>query len=196
MADYRVLVPKIKSWEGGYVNDPDDSGGTTNKGVTLATFCTWYGKDKTAADLAHITDEQWLYIFLNGFWNKMRGDSIKSQSIANIIVDWGWASGPATAAKEIQKIVGTDVDGIIGPKTLTAINTAKQKTLFEKIKTARLEFVDNLVKKRPKDKKYIKGWKARINSFEFTDGTSGTNTGVVFLALAAVLAVGVAILKK
>ena len=36
MADYQKLVPIIKKWEGGFVNDPSDSGGATNKGVTLS----------------------------------------------------------------------------------------------------------------------------------------------------------------
>lgn len=38
MADIKVLVPFILSWEGGFVNDPDDKGGATNKGVTIATW--------------------------------------------------------------------------------------------------------------------------------------------------------------
>lgn len=189
MADYRQLVPIIKGWEGGYVNDPVDSGGATNKGVTLATFRTWFGRDKTAADLARITDEQWIYIFLNGYWNRMLADGIKSQPVANILVDWAWASGPATAAKQVQKIVGTTADGIVGSKTLAAINASDPRSLFDKIKAARLAFVENLAKKRPKDQKYLKGWKARINSFTYGGGTSGAalavlaGIAVVFLIL-------------
>ena len=38
MADAQKLVPFILSWEGGYVNDPDDVGGATNKGITIATW--------------------------------------------------------------------------------------------------------------------------------------------------------------
>ena len=38
MADARKLVPFILKWEGGFVNDPADKGGATNKGITLKTF--------------------------------------------------------------------------------------------------------------------------------------------------------------
>ena len=172
MADYRDLLPIIKKWEGGYINDPDDSGGATNKGVTLATFRQFYGKDKTAEDLKKLTDAQWLYIFLNGYWDKMKASQIKNQAIANIVVDWAWASGPGTATKCIQDILGVDVDGIVGPKTLQAINTAPQNSLFDKIKSARIKFVERLAELRPKDKKFLNGWENRINSFFFSSSAA------------------------
>ena len=51
------FIKFILSWEGGFVNDQRDSGGATNKGVTLSTFQTVFGKDKTVKDLKNITDE-------------------------------------------------------------------------------------------------------------------------------------------
>lgn len=168
MADYQKLVPIIKKWEGGFVNDPSDSGGATNKGVTLSTFRSFYGSNKTVEDLKNLSDTQWLHIFLNGYWNKCQASNINNQSIANIFVDWAWGSGPVTAIKQVQKIVGTDVDGIVGQKTLDAINKKDPQTLFNAIKKARIEFVENLVKQRPKDAKFLQGWKNRINSFSFS----------------------------
>ena len=38
MAEVMKLAPYILSFEGGFVNDPDDRGGATNKGVTIATW--------------------------------------------------------------------------------------------------------------------------------------------------------------
>ena len=57
MADYRILKPFILRWEGGFVNDPNDSGGATNKGVTIATFRKYKGESASVADLKAITDE-------------------------------------------------------------------------------------------------------------------------------------------
>lgn len=180
MADYTQLVPIIKKWEGGFVNDPDDSGGATNKGVTLSTFRSFYGSNKTVDDLKKLTDQQWLYIFLTGYWNKCMASQINNQSIANIIVDWAWGSGPATAIKKVQALVGTDVDGIAGPKTIAAINKKDPKRLFNAIKSARIEFVENLVKLRPKDAKFLKGWESRINSFSFS-GDGGLSIPAIAL---------------
>ena len=38
MADVKILAPFILKWEGGFVNHPNDPGGATNKGVTIAVW--------------------------------------------------------------------------------------------------------------------------------------------------------------
>jgi lysozyme family protein len=169
MADAKKLMPHILQWEGGFVNDPDDSGGATMKGVTLATFRKFYGKTATVAQLKAITDDQWLHIFKVGYWDKLRGDDINSQSVANTMVDWGYNSGPATAAKKVQAIVGVVADGAIGPKTIAAINAVSAKELFDKIQVARKAFYENIVKNKPSQQKFLKGWLNRLNSLKFND---------------------------
>ena len=54
MAQVDDLVPIIKKWEGGFVNDPDDRGGATNQGVTISTFRHYY-PGSTVEDLKRIT---------------------------------------------------------------------------------------------------------------------------------------------
>lgn len=93
MANSKLLQPFILRWEGGFVNDPLDRGGATNKGITISTFRQFYGKDATVEQLKSITNEQWLTIFKAGYWNPWCADEIANQSIANIVVDWAWASG-------------------------------------------------------------------------------------------------------
>ena len=87
MANAHKLVPFILKWEGGFVDDPLDKGGATNKGITLKTFQYHFGKNKTVNDLKHITDEQWFEIFKEDFWDRWKADDIKNQSIANILVE-------------------------------------------------------------------------------------------------------------
>ena len=79
MADAQKLVPFILSWEGGYVNDPDDVGGATNKGITIATWrlhgCDNDGDgDIDADDLRIITNEQWMEIFKCQYWDRWKAD--------------------------------------------------------------------------------------------------------------------------
>lgn len=169
MADAKKLKPFILRWEGGYVNDADDNGGATNKGVTLATFRQYYGKGATTAQLKAMTDEQWLHIFKTGYWDKFRADEIDNQSVANICVDWAWNSGTATAIKQVQAVLGVTADGIVGAKTIAAVNKANQRHLHAKIKSARLRFVESIARRSATQKKFLKGWKNRINALTFAE---------------------------
>lgn len=166
MADYRKLKPFILKWEGGYVNDKDDLGGATNKGVTLATFRSVYGQGKTANDLRNMTDQQWETIFKKHFWDKWRADEIKDQSVANILVDWLWASG-AYGIKIPQRVLGVSVDGIVGAKTIAAVNAKDGKQFFKEIRQERIDFIDRICTSRPQNKKFRKGWLNRINSLKY-----------------------------
>lgn len=167
MADYKVIVPFILKWEGGYADIKEDRGGATNKGVTIATFRSVYGKDKTKQDLKNITDEQWNYIFKKLFWDKCKCSDITDQSVANIIVDYAWMSGTSRAIKDVQTIVGTTADGICGAKTIAAINKMTANVLFNKIKARRIQFYNNIVKANPSQSKFLKGWTNRVNSLVY-----------------------------
>lgn len=166
MAKAEQLVPKLLRWEGGFVNDPDDAGGATNKGVTLATFRKFYGESATVAQLKRISDEQWLHIFKVGYWNKFKADDINDQSLANLCVDWLYNSG-IVAIKRVQKIVGVVDDGIVGPKTIAAINAREPEPLFYQIRAARIAFVETIVRNKSSQRKFLQGWMNRILSFEY-----------------------------
>ena len=168
MAKAEKLIPKILRWEGGFVNDPDDAGGATNKGVTIATFRKFYGKEATIEQLKRITDEQWLRIFKVGYWDKFKADDINDQSVANICVDWLYNSG-IVAIKRVQKIVGVVDDGIVGPKTIGAINAKDAEPLFFQIRAARIAFVETIVRNKPSQRKFLQGWKNRILSYNYEE---------------------------
>ena len=121
MANSKILVPFIKSWEGGFANVKGDKGGATMQGVTLATFRQVYGLGKSVEDLKKMTPEQWHYIFKRFYWDRWKADDINSQSIANLLVDWVWGSG-SYGIKIPQAALRVTIDGIVGPKTLAAIN--------------------------------------------------------------------------
>jgi len=168
MAEFKLLKPFILKWEGGYVNDPLDKGGSTNKGVTIATFRQFYGQKKTVDDLKALTDAQWEHIFKTGYWNKWRADEIKDQAVANALVDWTYHSG-IHGIKEPQKILGVTVDGIVGPITIAAVNKMHPQELFWKVQVARHGFVENIVKTNPTQERFLVGWKNRINSLTYIE---------------------------
>lgn len=171
MADINKLKPFILKWEGGFVDDPADLGGATNKGVTLKTYkqyCENKGKPVPSVDdLKNLSDEEWTDIFRTMYWDKWKADQIENQSIANILVDWVWASG-THIIKRVQLILGVAADGVVGTSTLSVFNGySSQQELFERIKQDRLDYVDEICRKRPANEKFRHGWSNRINAFKF-----------------------------
>lgn len=170
MADSSKLVPFILQWEGGFVNDPDDLGGATNKGITIGAFAE-YKKRKgqkapTVDDLKNISDAEWRDVFKSLYWDRWKADEIKNQSVANILVDWVWASG-SHGIKRPQRLLGVKADGIVGKQTIAALNAMDAATLFKMIKDDRAKFIDEICKARPKNEKYRKGWVNRINAIRY-----------------------------
>lgn len=167
MADYKKLIPTVLKFEGGFANHPSDPGGATNSGVTLSTFRSVYGKDKTVQDLKNMTMEQWEYIFKKKFWDRWKADDIDSQAIANLLVDWTWASG-IYGIKYPQEVLGVKTDGIVGLKTLAAINYyPNKKELFEKLWNRRKKHFEDIVRNRPQSKVFLKGWLRRLSDFKW-----------------------------
>ena len=171
MANIQKLVPHILKWEGGWANDPHDKGGPTMKGVTLTTY-TAYCKKKgkglpTQLQLKNISQAEWEDILKTMYWDKWNADKIKTQSIANLLVDWVWASG-SYGIKFPQRVLGVKDDGIVGDKTLAAINNyPNQKELWTKLWNRRKKHFEDIVAKNPSQGKFLKGWMNRLKDLKW-----------------------------
>lgn len=147
MAKVEILAPYIKRWEGGFVNDPTDRGGATNMGVTIATFEAYCRRKAcshpTVERLKMLTEKEWLDILKTMFWDRWRADAIKSQKVANILVDWVWGSG-AHGILIPQRLLGVKVDGIVGDKTLEALNAQEPDKFFQMVFDARKKFLQDI----------------------------------------------------
>lgn len=173
MANVLKLIPHILKWEGGWANDPADKGGPTMKGVTIAVYTAYRAKKgkktPTQQDLKNITQEEWADILKTMYWDRWKADQINSQSIANLLVDWVWASG-VYGIKHPQRVLGVKDDGIVGPKTIAAINNyPDQKALFNKLWLRRKQHFISIANARPANKKFLKGWLNRLNDMKWID---------------------------
>lgn len=172
MADVSVLAPFILSWEGGFANHPSDPGGATNKGVTIATWkAQGYDKDGDGdidvADLKLLSDEDVVKVVLKPhYWDRRKADQIRSQSVANICVDWVWGSGKY-GITNVQKLLGVAPDGIVGAKTIAALNARDPRQLFAAIKKARVQYIESLCSKRKSSAVFKAGWLRRLNGINY-----------------------------
>jgi lysozyme family protein len=171
MAKLDPLARFILSYEGGFVNDPKDRGGATNKGVTIATWRA-QGYDKNGdgridvKDLKLITDADAINIMRKNYWNRWKADQINSQAIANTLVDWVWGSGKYAIVIP-QQMLGVTADGIVGPKTIEALNQTYAPAFFKQLQARRLQFIDNIIRKNPSQKRFEAGWYRRINAINY-----------------------------
>lgn len=187
MAQIEKYIPILFRWEAGIImkdnetleqafarakkkgwsNDPKDNGGATMVGVTIGTYrsyCRYKGKKTPSTeDLKNITYKEWRDIVHTMYWSKWKADLIEDQAVANMIVDWVWASGQGIGIKRVQSILGVTADGIVGPKTLTAVNSCDAKDLVKRVYNARVAHFNSIVKSNPSQKKWIKGWMNRVN---------------------------------
>lgn len=170
--DPSLLTPEqqfLECRKTGLANDPDDRGGLTMCGVTYATYATYCNKCKKKASesgLRNLTYAEWLDILKTMFWDRWKADEIENQALANILVDWVWASG-ITGIKRPQRILKVKDDGIVGPITLAAVNSRSPEALFAELHKDRIAHVEGIVQKSPSQKKFLKGWKRRINAITF-----------------------------
>lgn len=172
MADFKAFFPTLMKEEGGFVDNKNDHGGATNGGLTLYTWeKSGYDKDGDGDidvnDLKLATAADFYRVYKILYWDYIKGDEIASQSVAEIIFDWGVNSGTHNATKRVQALLGIKADGVFGPGTLKAINQAIPKNLFELIKAAREAYYRSIVKNNPTQSEFLKGWLHRINNFIF-----------------------------
>lgn len=174
MTDVNLYAPFVLRWEGGFENSPNDTGNYddqhnligSNKGITPTTYKTAYGVYPTIQEMQNLSLNQFTYILKKLFWDRWDADSIKNQSVASILVDWLWASG-IWGIKIPQGILGLKTDGIVGNVTIAAVNAQDHQIFFNKIKDARIAFVQNIVTNHPNQSEWLHGWENRINAFNF-----------------------------
>ena len=114
--NYDKCLETILHHEGGYVNHPKDPGGETNLGVTKRVYEEFGG----TKDMKDLTVEDVAPIYKKGYWDKMKCDDIPS-GLDLCLFDFGVNAGPGRAAKFLQSMIGTTVDGGIGPNTLAKL---------------------------------------------------------------------------
>jgi len=97
-------------------------------------------------------------VYKKEYWDKIKGDYIKNQHIADEIFIFAVNSGVETAVKTAQKIVGVVPDGIVGPKTLRALNSYNSSLFDHEYDSMEINFYKRLVNKIKKFKIYLTGW--------------------------------------
>ena len=155
--NWQSSLEKILHHEGGYVNHPKDPGGETNLGVTKRVYEEWGG----TKDMKDLLVEDVNPIYKKNYWDKCKCDDLPN-GLDLCVFDFGVNAGPGRAAKFLQRMIGTTVDGGIGPNTLKAVDTYVEETgletAIENYQSARQSYYEEL----STFDTFGKGWTRRV----------------------------------
>ena len=173
MANFNKYFPVLLQLEGTTLeNVPGDSGSWTMDGITIAEYKV-SGIDHNhdgiinQIDLGLMTNEEASKIAKSNYWDQIQGDNIISQSVAEMLCDYGYNCGIRLAIKKIQGILNLSIDGNFGIHTLGSVNSSNPLQLFNKIKLSRLAYYQAIVDHNPSQIKFLRGWQNRVNNFKF-----------------------------
>lgn len=172
MANFIVAIKETLKAEGGYVNDPDDPGGETYKGIARQRNSKWSGW--TTIDLLkthsrfpkNLEDdeslqEQVMHLYEVNYWDKVRGDDINDQDIADSIFDFAVNAGPRTSSKLAQLACGAKPDGVIGDQTIAKLNADDKRGFLATFALAKIGRYVDICEKRKESRKFFFGWVRR-----------------------------------
>lgn len=188
MADFKEAYKKTMHHEGGYVDDPDDSGGETYKGVARKKNPTWKGwtmvdSHKSDSDFPKCLDDDddlldaIMELYKQKYWDCYRADQL-SQAIAEELFDTGVNMGTSRAGRFFQRALNAlnkngqlygdiAIDGAVGKGTIGAYKSlmthkgsgALLLKMLNVLQGARyIEIMD----RNPTQEKYARGWFNRV----------------------------------
>ncbi len=192
MANFNEAFDITMGHEGGYVNDPDDVGGETYRGITKRFEPNWVGwtiitkyreesnfpdNIKEGTDGWNVLDTHVREIYKNKYWNPFCGDEILSQAVANEMFDTGINMGVGRAVKFLQRSLSllnrnqklypdlTD-DGAFGRKTLGSLRIYlaqdSDTVLLTMMNVMQGQHYIKYMTKSPTQEKFARGWFTRV----------------------------------
>ena len=160
MANFEPAFEKMIHDEGGFqlTNIPGDRGGQTYAGIARNANPDWAGWQfidrKDFGSATPLVRE----FYKSNFWDRIRGDDLTNQPIAETIFNFGVNTGVSVAVKLAQLIVGTAPDGAIGPKTIERLNACSDKEFLPAYALAKISRYVQICTRDRSQSKFLLGW--------------------------------------
>lgn len=148
-----------------YTNDPDDPGGPTKFGITLATLQEEWGPRVTASDVEGLDERTARAIYRRRYIERPGFLGVTDDGLRSQLIDFGVHSGPVTAIRYLQAELGVTQDGILGRQTFAALEAREARGLGNALAVRRALFLARQVVTSPRKLRYLFGWLRRALSF-------------------------------
>lgn len=151
---------RVRESEGGNVDDPDDHGGRTSRGITQREYSAWRRERKLAdADVWKASEAEVEEIYKGEYWQPLC--PTMPAGIDLMYFSMAVNAGPYRAAVILQRALGVAADGRIGPVTRLAIQRCSVRATLERFGVEADKFYRGL-----HQPKFLKGWLNRIDADE------------------------------
>lgn len=139
--------------DGGINDIASDRGGLTKFGISQRAFPN--------TDIASLTLEQAIRLYHLHYWRPIHGDEL-APGINLMMLDAAVQHGVASAAEMLQRKLGTQADGIIGPNTLRELLTLPSSTVIARLSVGRGRKYARICANDPSQKPNLEGWYNRL----------------------------------
>lgn len=147
--------------EGGYTTDRKDrgnwTGGIIGKGELKGTKYGVSAMSYPSVDIKNLTLDGAKTIYKRDFWDKAKCDSLPD-AIRFDVFDMAVNSGVSKAIQTLQSALGVEADGVIGSKSMAAINALDPQLLDKRLSGQRILFICDI----GTFPTYGKGWMRRV----------------------------------
>lgn len=159
-SQYDLIKSSVLNTEAGYVNNPNDKGGPTNRGVTLNTYSSYLGKPATIEELKNIPEEHVDKIF-NRYYNEIGGDNITDPRVRELLTDQNYNKG-TTFLNRINDMLGTPRGTALSPEAIDKINSTSPDEFLKQVLTSERNIYKRIAEKDPSQREFSNGWDKRI----------------------------------
>ena len=151
LSEFDDIIQKVLEHEGGYVDDPNDTGGETKYGISKRAY--------PDEDIKELTIERAIQLYFKDYWTRYRVADLPNR-IRHIYFDMAVNMGGGRATKILQEACNSknsykiDVDGGMGKNTIKASANLEDFRL----RAYRVMFYAELVMKKPNQERFWVGW--------------------------------------
>lgn len=158
MSNFESAVEIVLAHEGGYVNNPNDPGGETKYGISKRSYPN--------EDIKNLTLARAKQIYFDDFWSPYPYSKIVNDAIATKLFDTAVNTGSKRAFRFMQQSLNQMgqtlvADGVMGAKTIAAINAVDNSVLLNVYRGVQAEYYKGLVAADPKKSVFLRGWLRR-----------------------------------
>ena len=154
-------IMRREGWDK-FTDHPDDHGGPTKWGITLATFRGVHGMDATVEQLQALDEAGARAIYREVFLVRPGIGRIVNDEVRAVVLDAAVNHGPARAIKMLQRALGLPDDGVIGNVTLAALPHLDGRKLAVRVLAARARVYGRIITNDPKQATFAAGWMNRL----------------------------------